>query len=135
MNPTMTVHYLGNLRCRGTHLKSGETLWTDAPPDNNGKGESFSPTDLMCTSLAACMITIMGITAEKKELDLQGVDATIIKVMANDPRRVAEIKIAMKISGNLDDRGRRLLQAAALACPVARSLHPDINQDVVFEYV
>lgn len=131
----MTVEYLGELRCEGKHVKSGKTVLTDAPLDNNGKAEAFSPTDLMCTSLAACMMTIMGITAEQKQIRLGAVKAGIVKVMASDPRRVIEIRIQMNVENDgLDEREKSILQNAARTCPVAKSLHPDINQVLEFHY-
>jgi len=132
----MTLQYLGSLRCEGTHLRSGKTVITDAPPDNNGKGEAFSPTDLVCTSLAACMVTIMAITAEKKDIRLGHIKAHIEKIMANDPRRVIGIHINMEIEETgISDKEKEMVQHAARTCPVARSLHPDIAQQVEFSYV
>lgn len=135
MNPTLSVQYLGELRCRGTHLKSGLTVLTDAPTDNNGKGESFSPTDLLSTALASCMVTLMGITAQQKSIAFIGAECSVVKVMASEPRRVASVHIAMKISGTLSQRDKTVLENAAKTCPVARSLHPDIKQEISFEYV
>ena len=134
-NYGMTLEYLGELRCEGKHVKSGETVLTDAPLDNNGKAEAFSPTDLLCTSLAACMVTIMGITAEKKEIQLGKISAGIIKVMASDPRRVIGIKIDFTLE-NFDytDREKDILSNSALTCPVAKSLSADLKQTVVFNY-
>lgn len=136
MTPGMTLHYLGALRCEGKHLRSGNTLITDAPPDNNGKGEAFSPTDLMCTSLASCMVTIMHISAKQKGIQLGGIKADIEKVMASDPRRVTAIHINMTIEETgLNDKERESLERAAINCPVAKSLHPEIVQRVEFKYV
>lgn len=135
MNPGMKLTYLGGLRNTATHIRSGNTLTTDAPPDNNGKGEAFSPTDLLCTSLAACMVTLMGITAEKKGIALGAVDAEIEKHMASDPRRVSGIVIQIRIQDpGYTDREKAILENAALTCPVAKSLHPDIQQDIRFDY-
>ncbi len=134
--PGMKVVYQGSLRNEATHLKSGNTLRTDAPPDNKGKGEAFSPTDLLCTSLATCMITLMGIAADSKGIILGNVEAEIEKVMAADPRRVSHIIIALKIEGmNYTEREKAILENAAKTCPVAKSLHPDIVQEVTFQYV
>ncbi len=136
MNTMMTVDYNGDLRCSGTHVASGNTLTTDAPLDNNGKGEAFSPTDLLCTSLACCMITVMGIAAEKKEISIGKIHADIEKIMATEPRRVAEIKIHLKIEDkNYGNRERRLLEVAANSCPVAKSLSAELKQSITFEYV
>ena len=130
---SMHVSYRGDLRCEGKHLKSGNTVITDAPVDNNGKGEAFSPTDLLCTSLASCMITIMGITANSKNITLSGVEADITKIMGAEPRRVVGIHITLTItSENYTEREMEILKNAALTCPVAKSLHPDIDQKVEF---
>jgi uncharacterized OsmC-like protein len=135
MNPTMTVTYQGNLRNWAEHIKSGNTLITDAPIDNHGKGEAFSPTDLLCTSLATCMITIMGITAESKGIQLSKVSASIEKVMYSDPRRVGEIHIVLQLSdADYSEREKSILENAAMTCPVAKSLNPEIKQEVRFVY-
>lgn len=135
MNPAMKVTYQGELRNSAIHLRSGNTLTTDAPVDNKGRGEAFSPTDLLCTSLATCMMTIIGISAAAKEIKLGKVEASIEKVMASDPRRVSEIHIMLEIQNmNYTDREKSILENAALTCPVAKSLHPDILQHVVFNY-
>jgi putative redox protein len=124
----MTVEYLGELRCEATHLRSGNTLITDAPPDNKGRGEAFSPTDLLCTSLAACMMTIMGITAREKEIPLEKMHVAIEKVMAYDPRRVAAIRLAFDIHADtFTEKQMAMLKNAAMTCPVAKSIHPDIQ--------
>ena len=131
---TSTVEYQGNLRTQALHLQSNNQIITDAPVDNHGKGEAFSPTDLLATSLASCMLTIIGIKAESMEVDVTGTKAEVTKVMAADPRRVTEIKVSIKFAEDFDQRTRKVLEAAALTCPVAKSIHPDINQDVSFEY-
>jgi len=135
MNTGMTVIYEGNLRNRAEHLKSGNTLITDAPVDNHGKGEAFSPTDLLCTSLASCMITLMGITAESKGIKLGNVKADVEKVMYSEPRRVGEIHIALNVQdNNYSEREKTILQNAAISCPVAKSLNPEIKQIISFDY-
>jgi len=135
MNTGMTVIYEGNLRNRAEHLKSGNTLITDAPLDNHGKGEAFSPTDLLCTSLASCMITLMGITAESKGIKLGNVKADVEKVMYSEPRRVGEIHIALNVQdNNYSEREKTILQNAAISCPVAKSLNPEIKQIISFDY-
>jgi len=132
----MRAHYVGSLRCEATHLKSGNTVVTDAPTDNHGKGEAFSPTDLLCTSLACCMISILGITAAAKNFELGKVEADITKIMASDPRRVSEIHITLDIEDKgYSEREREIIKNAALTCPVAKSLHPDIRQEVAFNFV
>ncbi|GAB4137495.1 MAG: OsmC family protein [Bacteroidia bacterium] len=131
-----TIEYKGNLRTSSEHLRSGDIVITDAPPDNNGKGEAFSPTDLLSTSLGCCMLTIMGIVAERHQIDITGTKIDITKIMGTDPRRVTEIGVDMKIPGkNLSDKDKQLLMNAALTCPVAKSLHPDIRQNVTFEWL
>lgn len=135
MNAGMKVEYKGELRNEATHLKSGNQLTTDAPTDNNGRGEAFSPTDLLCTSLATCMITLMGIAAQSKDIVLGNVNAEIEKVMGTDPRRVIRIEILLKVQNiNYGEREKAILENAAKTCPVAKSLHPDIEQNVRFEY-
>lgn len=129
----MTVIYQGQLRNHATHLKSGNTLITDAPMDNHGKGEAFSPTDLLCTSLATCMLTLMGITSQSKGFQLGEVHAEIEKVMASDPRRVSEIHIRFAFeSKRFNEKEKAILENAAKACPVAHSIHPSIAQVVEF---
>ena len=132
----MQATYLGSLRCEAQHIKSGVHVITDAPPDNKGRGEAFSPTDLMCTSLAVCMITIMGITSNEKGIKLGGVKADIEKIMASNPRRVLRINIKMLIEDcGLSQKDKSILENAAITCPVARSLNAEIVQDVQFEYL
>lgn len=135
MNPGMTITYQGELRNRAEHIQSGNTLITDAPTDNHGKGEAFSPTDLLCTSLASCMITLMGITANSKGIHLGKVEASIEKVMYSEPRRVGEIHIHLMVENKeYSDKEKAILENAALTCPVAKSIHPDIKQEISFSY-
>ncbi|KAB2814194.1 OsmC family protein [Phaeocystidibacter luteus] len=128
------IDYEGNLHCNAIHLKSGKEIETDAPTDNNGKGEAFSPTDLMSTSLGLCMITIMGIKARDMNIDLAGTSISVGKVMASNPRRVAEIHLRIEVPTVVSARDRDILEAAGKACPVAKSLHPDVLQAVEFEW-
>lgn len=129
------VKYTGALRTEATHLKSGNVVITDAPSDNNGKGESFSPTDLVATSLASCMFTIMGIAADEHGIKLPEMSAKVEKKMASNPRRIEEIGIKISFGkGKLTDRERKILETAALNCPVAKSVHPDIIQRTEFDY-
>jgi len=133
---SMTLKYLGALRCEAQHLKSGNTLITDAPIDNNGKGDAFSPTDLLCTSLCSCMMTLMGIAANSKEISLGEVNAGIEKIMASDPRRVSGINIRFDFGSNIyTAREKEILKNAALTCPVAKSIHPDIQVNVDFLWI
>jgi uncharacterized OsmC-like protein len=130
---TMTLKYLGELRCEAQHLKSGNIVITDAPTDNNGKGEAFSPTDLLCTSLCACMMTLMGITANAKDIAIGNVNAGIEKIMASEPRRVSGINIRFDFGENtFSDREKEILKNAAMTCPVAKSIHHDIQVNVEF---
>ncbi len=132
---TSTVTYLGDLRTEAVHLHSGTTIISDAPLDNQGRGEAFSPTDLCATSLASCMITIMGISARNHGLDITGTQATVNKIMAADPRRIARIEINITMPKNgFDDLQKKLMEAAARACPVAFSLAEGIEQVIVFEW-
>lgn len=131
----MRVTYEGNLRSSGTHLASGEKLITDAPVDNHGLGMAYSPTDLLCSSLASCMFTLMGILATRKGWEIEGSGALITKIMAENPRRVKGIQIIMQMKHlDLPQEARIQLERAALTCPVAKSLHPDIDQDIRFEW-
>jgi putative redox protein len=127
---------LGELRTESEHLKSGMKVITDAPPDNNGKGQSFSPTDLVCTALANCMITIMGIVAARDHLDIKGLSVDIEKVMNTSPRKIAEIKLDFKMPSSvvLSDKHKEVLKRAAFTCPVALSLDPAIKQTVSFNF-
>ena len=132
---TSKVTYLGDLRTTCEHLKSGNTMITDAPTDNNGKGEAFSPTDTVATALASCMITIMGIRANKNGWSIDGTEAMITKVMASHPRRISEIHITMTVPGVADNRNaQQVLKDAAINCPVAKSISPDIEQNVEFVF-
>ncbi|GAA4754564.1 OsmC family protein [Flavisolibacter ginsenosidimutans] len=130
---TSTVVYDGDLRTTCTHLRSGNAFETDAPIDNNGKGERFSPTDLMATSLATCMITVMGIKARTMGFDLNGVKIEVEKIMKADPRRVGGINLFFHIPDNLkdlDDKSKQILKHTGNTCPVQQSIHPDIDVKV-----
>jgi uncharacterized OsmC-like protein len=131
---TATVVYEGNLRTVCTHLKSGTQIQTDAPVDNQGNGERFSPSDLLATSLGACMLTIMGIKARDMELDLSGVKIDVEKIMKKDPRRVGGINLTFHFPDTLalTDKQKTILENAAHTCPVIYSIHPDIEVKVKF---
>jgi len=132
---TAHVTYHGGLRTEATHLRSGQVIITDAPPDNKGRGEAFSPTDLLSTSLACCMMTLMGIAAQERAIALKDLSARVVKHMASDPRRVARIEVHLSLDGrDLDERQRTILERAARTCPVALSLREDLVQDVTFTY-
>lgn len=127
---SMEISYLGGLQTKGTHLKSGNTVTTDAPVDNNGKGSAYSPTDLLCNALASCMMTLMGIAAENHNIELGKMDAKITKTMASNPRRISEIKIEMIAENKgYTDKEKTILLNAAKTCPVAKSIHQDIIVD------
>ena len=131
---TSSVIYNGELRTTCTHLKSGNHFETDAPTDNNGKGERFSPTDLLATSLATCMLTVMGIKARNTMgLDLPGLKADVLKIMKSDPRRVSGIEVKFHIPDNLktiDAKIKTELINTGMNCPVIKSIHPDIEVKV-----
>lgn len=130
---TSSVTYNGGLRTTCTHLKSGDSFETDAPTDNHGKGERFSPTDLMATSLATCMITVMGIKARSMYFDLDGVKIDVLKIMKADPRRVGGIELSFHIPAHLldlDEKTRAILRHTGDTCPVMKSIHPDIEVKV-----
>ena len=126
---TSTVVYNGGLRTTCTHLKSSSAFETDAPVDNNGKGERFSPTDLMATSLATCMVTVMGIKARTMGFDLTDIKVEILKIMKSDPRRVSGIELTFHIPASLkdlDEKTKAILKNTGENCPVMKSIHPDI---------
>jgi uncharacterized OsmC-like protein len=131
---TSVVYYSGELRTESTHLQSGETYITDAPTDNEGKGEAFSPTDLIATGLANCMLTIMGIVARRKSLTIEGTKAEVTKIMGKDPRRISEIRIDFFFPRSYGEDSKKLLQHAALNCPVAKSLADNLTQTINFHY-
>lgn len=133
---TSRIVYNGELRTTATHLQSNTPIETDAPVDNQGKGERFSPTDLLATSLGSCMMTLMGIKARDMNIDLTGVTIDIQKHMKADPRRVGGVDVTFHFPATLalDEKQKTILQNAALTCPVAKSIHPDIEQKVVFNW-
>ena len=132
----MRTQYLGNLRTEIEHIQSGNKIITDAPLDNNGKGEFFSPTDMFSSSLGSCMLTIIGIAANTHGFSIDGTTLEIEKVMAANPRRVAEIKIDVHFpkGANHTDKQKRIIEAAAKTCPVANSLHPDVIKSINYIY-
>lgn len=129
---TAKVTYLGDLRTECTHEKSGTTFITDAPTDNHGKGEAFSPTDTVATGLGACMITVMGIKARDLGVELAGSRVEITKHMAAAPRRISRIDVSLFLPETTSDKNRKILENTGLTCPVAMSLHPEIEQNVQF---
>lgn len=131
---TSNVTYLGQLRTQATHLQSNTKIFTDAPKDNHGKGEAFSPTDLVATALASCMISIMGIVALKEGITpIDGTIAEVTKIMYAEPRRIGEIHITLTFpKNNFNDKEKKIYEHAAYTCPVAKSLHPDLKQVIAF---
>lgn len=128
------AEYHGDLHCTATHGPSGVTLTTDAPTDNHGRGASFSPTDLVATALGTCVATIMGIQAQKRDLDLEGMEISVEKEMASDPRRIASLRTEVRMPKPLDEQTRQRLEHAARHCPVHHSIHPDIDAPIVFHW-
>jgi putative redox protein len=133
---TSEVTYLGELRTEAVHLQSGNKIVTDAPKDNHGKGEAFSPTDLAATSLANCMLTVMGILAQKEGItQFNGAVAKVTKVMYAEPRRIGEIHVIITMpANNFTEKEKKMYENAAHTCPVAKSLHPDVKQVIEFNY-
>jgi uncharacterized OsmC-like protein len=129
----ITIDYQGDLRCHAVHGPSKNELITDAPVDNCGKGESFSPTDLVATALGTCMATIIGIVAQRKELDVRGMKVRVEKHMSTDaPRRIVRLPVTIELPLPADHPERKLLEASAHSCPVAQSVRPDIDKPVTF---
>lgn len=128
------VTYLGDLRTSSEHLQSGEVIITDAPVDNFGKGEAFSPTDMVTNATASCMFTIMGIKANAMGLDIKGSTAEVYKEMRAEPRMISKVTVRFSMHTKVDEKQRLILERAALTCPVYLSLHPDIVKDIEFEW-
>ncbi len=132
---TSTTQYLGDLRTRMTHLKSGEIVTTDAPPDNHGRGEFFSPTDIVATALSSCMLTVLGIAARAHGFSMEGVSARVTKTMsAEAPRRISAVRVELFFPGEYSHKEMTVIERVARTCPVALSLHPDLQQDLVFRF-
>lgn len=132
---TSKVTYLGDLRTSSIHLQSGTEIISDAPLDNNGKGEAFSPTDTVANALASCMFTIMGIKARDLEVDLSGSVAEVTKIMNAEPRRIGAIDIVFVLKGTDDSKQKTILERAAMTCPVFLSLHPEIEKRITFNWI
>ena len=131
---TSKIIYKGELRTEAIHIESGNVIITDAPKDNQGRGGAFSPTDLVATALGSCMLTIMGIVAKRKSIDIDGSKAEIEKKMSKDPRRISEICIKIYFAKPIDKTNRQLLERAAHTCPVSKSLNDELNEIVQFIY-
>jgi putative redox protein len=132
---TIRTTYTGGLRTEATHVQSSTAIITDAPVDNQGRGEAFSPTDLLATALGSCMLTIMGIAGREHGFDIEGARARITKIMASDPRRVDEVRIELVFpSDNYSDKHKKIIKHITENCPVALSLHPDLKQTVILNF-
>jgi putative redox protein len=132
---TSEITYLGNLRTQSKHIASSSTILTDAPIDNHGKGEAFSPTDLMSNALGCCMLTIIGIAANTHQFNIDGTRVQVTKIMQSNPRKVAEIKVNFKFPANdYSEKQKTIIENAARTCPVALSLHPELIQSLEFNY-
>lgn len=132
--PTSKVTYLGELRTSSIHINSGSEIISDAPLDNNGKGEAFSPTDTVANALASCMFTVMGIKAREMNVDFSNSTAEVTKIMGTDPRRITEIQVIFNMSIAVDEKTQTILERTAMTCPVFYSLHPDIKKDIRFNW-
>lgn len=132
---TSKVTYTGDLRTESVHLQSGTQIITDAPVDNNGKGEAFSPTDMVANSVATCMFTIMGIKANQMGISFDGSTASVTKIMQSEPRMISKIIVDFQMNINMDEKTKTILERAALTCPVYLSLHPDIQKEVTFSWL
>jgi len=131
---TSKVTYLGDLRTTSTHLQSGTEILSDAPLDNNGKGEAFSPTDLVANALGSCMFTIMGIKARDMNVSIENSTASVTKIMQAEPRKISAIEIVFDMNFAPDDKTKTILERAAMTCPVFLSLHPDIDKRITFNW-
>ncbi|OIP03154.1 MAG: osmotically inducible protein OsmC [Bacteroidetes bacterium CG2_30_32_10] len=132
---TVKTIYLGELRTKSTHLQSGSELLTDAPTDNHGKGEAFSPTDLLATSLGCCMLSVIGIAAQLHNFNIEGTEVKTTKIMASNPRKVGEIIIDMYFPpNNYSEKEKKIIEQAVKTCPVTLSLHPEVKQTITLHY-
>ncbi len=131
---TSSIEYVGDLRTICIHLQSGTQILTDAPTDNHGKGEAFSPTDLVATALGSCMVSIMAIKSKDLEVDLKDSTVSITKIMQAEPRKIAKIIVELNMSIATSDKNKTILERSAMTCPVLLSLHPDIEKEVTFNW-
>lgn len=131
---TAYIKYLGELRTAATHIRSGNEIITDAPVDNHGKGEAFSPTDLVSSALVSCMMTVIGIMADAHGIDVSGMEGESLKVMGTNPRRIVGIEVHLRFPRVYSEHDRVLIERTARTCPVAMSLHPDLKQEISFVY-
>lgn len=131
---TASIEYVGDLRTICIHLQSGTQILTDAPTDNHGKGEAFSPTDLVATALGSCMVSIMAIKSKDLNVDLKDSTVSITKIMQAEPRKIAKIEVELNMSIATSEKNKKILEKSAMTCPVLLSLHPDIEKTVVFNW-
>lgn len=131
---TSIIRYLGELRTSSMHLQSGTEMLTDAPTDNHGKGEAFSPTDMVANSLGTCMISIMAIKSKDLDIELKGSTAEVTKIMQAEPRKIARIEVILNMSVATSDKNKTILERSAMTCPVFLSLHPDIEKVITFNW-
>lgn len=131
---TSIVRYLGELRTSCMHMQSGTEILTDAPTDNHGKGEAFSPTDLVATALGSCMVSIMAIKSKDLDIELKGSTVEVTKIMQAEPRKIARIEVILNMSVSTSDKNKTILERTAMNCPVLLSLHPDIEKVVTFNW-
>ena len=132
--PTSKITYVGELRTTCIHLQSGTEILTDAPTDNHGKGEAFSPTDLVATALGSCMVSIMAIKTKDLDIDLKDSTLSVTKIMQAEPRKIAKIIVELNLSIATTEKNKTILERAAMTCPVLLSLHPDIEKEVTFNW-
>ena len=131
---TSSIKYVGDLRTICIHLQSGTEILTDAPTDNHGKGEAFSPTDLVATALGSCMVSIMAIKTKDLEIDLKDSTVSVTKIMQAEPRKIAKIIVELNLSIATSEKNKTILERSAMTCPVLLSLHPDIEKEVTFNW-
>lgn len=131
---TSSIEYVGDLRTICIHLQSGTQILTDAPTDNHGKGEAFSPTDLVATALGSCMVSIMAIKSKDLEVDLKDSTVSITKIMQAEPRKIAKIIVELNMSIDTSEKNKTIMERSAMTCPVLLSLHPDIEKEVTFNW-
>ncbi len=131
---TSKVTYLGDLRTSSIHIQSGTEILSDAPTDNNGKGEAFSPTDLLANSLGSCMMTIMAIKSRDLNVDLKGSTIEVTKIMQAEPRKIAKLQLVLNMSATVDEKTKIILERVGMNCPVLLSLNPDIDKEITFNW-
>ena len=131
---TSSVIYKGQLRTEAEHLQSGSKMITDAPVDNHGKGEAFSPTDTVATAVATCMLTVMGIKAEELQVDMTGAKASVTKFMAANPRRISRVEVEVEMPQKYSEKITKILENTGRSCPVIQSLHPELEKQISFTY-